>query len=70
MQIARFSDGGFVLHRIQNATHTARLSAWFDSEGALIDAEYIFTSGRTRAVKSNEVRANLARLGKVWKVKQ
>ena len=62
MQISRFSTGGFVLHGI---THLAksRISAWYDAQGALLDAEYPAT-GRT--VRSADVRAGLQTLGPVW----
>lgn len=36
MQITRFNNGGFVLHR---AGPGANISAWYDARGRLLDAE-------------------------------
>jgi hypothetical protein len=40
MQITRFDDGGFVVHKIDQHGDN-RVSAWFDADGYPIDAERI-----------------------------
>jgi hypothetical protein len=37
MQLSRFHDGGFVIHKVRLGA--GRYSAWFDREGRLLDAE-------------------------------
>lgn len=39
MQLAAFATGGFVLHRVTSLT-TSKISAWFDQDGGLVDAEF------------------------------
>lgn len=49
MQIAQFSNGGFVLHRVSVVGYKGRFSAWYDAAGALLDCEQIapgFPNGR------------------------
>jgi hypothetical protein len=49
MQIARFENGGFALHRITLDGYKGRFSAWYDVAGALLDCEQItpgFPNGR------------------------
>lgn len=45
MQVCKFPDGGFVIHRI---THlgSARISAWFAKDGELLDVEKFDKLGR------------------------
>jgi hypothetical protein len=45
IQLARFPDGGFVLHKITAPEYSGRFSAWFDASGGLLDAEQITTRG-------------------------
>ena len=47
MQVSYFTDGGFVIHKIPTRSGGSRLSAWFNSEGVLIDAESINILGRS-----------------------
>jgi hypothetical protein len=64
MQVARFSNGGFVLHKALGG----RTSAWFDVSGNLLDAEFRDIQGRTRPVARNSSRwTSLASLGRVYK---
>lgn len=59
-----FSSGGFVLHRIPY--NGGRLSAWFDDEGKLLDAEYFLKSGKRYHTTDNVKRiAQLA--GNIWR---
>jgi hypothetical protein len=50
MQYARFSNGGYVLHRLKGRW-VGRVSAWFDSSGKLQDVEHFtreaMSSGRS-----------------------
>jgi len=64
MQIARFSQGGFALHAITHLSR-AKISAWFDAQGRLLDAEYA-PSGRAVSARG-PVRTALEALGPVWK---
>lgn len=52
MQLSRFTDGGFVLHKVvTHLNHRSHCSAWFNKDGAILDAELIFRDGRTRQVR-------------------
>jgi len=51
MQIARFSNGGYVVHKIDCPSSDSRCSAWFDADGNILDAERIDTRGRSMPVK-------------------
>jgi hypothetical protein len=42
IQMCRFSNGGFVLHKIPTATGNGRISAWYGPDGRCLDAE-LFT---------------------------
>lgn len=57
-QIARFSTGGFALHRVTSSQFAGRCSAWFDPKGELIDAEQFDSRNRGRPVKRD---------GPVWR---
>lgn len=51
MQIARFTNGGYVIHKI-TGPFKGTVSAWFDREGKLLDAEQIPQPfGNSRPVK-------------------
>lgn len=66
MQVKYFDDGraGFVIHRIDGA------SAWFNSQGDILDAERRDTLGRYRQIKPNSPRWRaLAHLGPIWRDK-
>lgn len=45
IQVCRFSNGGFVLHKITGA-FTGRCSAWFDADGTMTACEQIIGYGR------------------------
>jgi hypothetical protein len=51
VQISRFENGGFVVHKIPCPSSGNRCSAWFDAEGKILDAERIDTRGRSMPVK-------------------
>ena len=53
IQIARFHDGGFVLHKVTSAPCEGRCSAWFDAKGGMLDAEQFDSRDRARPVKRN-----------------
>lgn len=40
MTVSRFTRGGYVIHRITGA-FKGKMSAWFDRNGQLLDAEQI-----------------------------
>jgi len=46
MQISRFVNGGFVLHKIP--ANNGRASAWFDRNGLLLDIEAFNARGASR----------------------
>jgi hypothetical protein len=46
MQIMRFENGGFVIHK---ALHQ-RISAWYDNDGHLLDCEQYNTIGRKQRI--------------------
>lgn len=52
IQKMKFSNGGFVLHRIQG-DFSGKVSAWFDDIGELLDAEQILPSRQCRPIKRN-----------------
>ena len=61
-QFARFSNGGFVLHKCLGK----RLSAWYDKNGVMQDHELIDSLGRSRKASKGDIET-LQRLGNVWK---
>ena len=61
-QIARFNDGGFVLHKCLGKN----LSAWYDKNGVLKDHELIDSLCRSRKAGKDDIET-LHRLGHVWK---
>jgi hypothetical protein len=58
MQHMRFTNGGFCLHKI-TGDFTGKVSAWFDRNGTLLDAEQI-----TRPFESSRP---LKRDGPMWR---
>jgi hypothetical protein len=64
IQKQTFSTGGFVLHRIPY--NGGKLSAWFDAEGKLTDAEYFLQSGKRYRTTDNAKR--IAQMtGNIWR---
>ena len=61
MQISRFPQGGFVLHKCFGQ----RISAWYDSRGILLDCERIDSLGRSRK-PSAAIITRLANMGPNW----
>ena len=61
-QFARFSNGGFVLHKCLSKN----LSAWYDKDGVLKDHVLIDSLGRSRKASNGDIET-LKRLGNVWK---
>lgn len=59
-----FSNGGFVLHRIPY--NGGKLSAWFDADGQLIDAEYFLQSGK-RYRTTEGAKQTAQRFGNIFK---
>lgn len=61
-QLCRFSDGGYVLHKLGGNT-----SAWFDSAGRLLDAERRDKLGRMRGVRFASLAWDeIARAGRIY----
>jgi len=58
IQLSRFPDGGFVIHKISVDGASGRFSAWFDATGKLLDAEQLI-GNRSRPVKRN---------GPIWEI--
>lgn len=61
MQVQRFSDGGFVLHKV----YGQRISAWFSPMGILLDCEKINSRGQSRKPPKSIVE-RLQRMGPNW----
>lgn len=51
--IRTFSNGGFVMHRVELSGYKGRFSAWFSEKRVLVDAEQFVSNGSnvTRGVK-------------------
>lgn len=67
IQYHKFPDGGFVLHKIKTVSAhlvNATVSAWFDCDGKLLDAEFHYRNGRTRAVTGADTKSFLAVIGR------
>jgi hypothetical protein len=62
VQLSRFRDGSFVLHRVSAGDH--RYSVWYDRSGRLLDCERT-TNHEARAVPAGHVhvRAELEWFG-------
>lgn len=68
IQKATFSDGGFILHKIKLACVKGKCSAWYDSNGVLIDAERITSRDISFPVKRNgPIWSELENIGKIYK---
>ena len=63
MQVAKFTDGGFVLHRVKLAGYKAIFSAWYNAAGELLDAECRTQNYTMRAVPAKAVNT-LRNVGK------
>lgn len=51
MQLCRFTNGGYCLHKIEGYWK-GRASAWYDREGRLLDCEQVLAPfGTSRRVK-------------------
>jgi len=64
MQVNYFNNGrtGFVIHKVDGA------SAWYNSQGDILDAERRDALGRYRQIKPNSPRWRaLAQLGPIWR---
>jgi hypothetical protein len=61
MQVQRFSNGGFVLHKCFGQ----RISAWYSNIGILIDCERIDSLGRSRR-PSKTIFERLCYMGPNW----
>lgn len=46
-QIARFSTGGCVIHKIKIGIAPVKYSAWFDADGKMLDAEIVRDGHKT-----------------------
>ena len=68
MQLSRFSNGGYVLHKVTTRlNHRSHCSAWFDADGKLVDAELIFRDGTTRPVRrSRGIWNELCAIGRAY----
>lgn len=64
MQKATFPCGGFVIHKISHLS-PQRISAWFDREGKLIDAQFMPSE---RAVKNKSIILSLESVGRAWRI--
>lgn len=64
MQIARFEDGGFALHRVELFGHKGRFSAWYDAAGELLDCEQVTFSFPNGRRATGGAKAGLEALGK------
>ncbi len=58
MHVQRFSNGGYVAHKVYVEGMTSKFSAWFSAEGDLLDVDRI-----DRLCRSNPVRVG----SKAWK---
>lgn len=64
----QFSTGGFVLHKINPPSGNGNISAWYDAQGGLIDAEYIDRRGRARPIQYGKTLwNNLCYIGQRYK---
>jgi len=60
MQVMRFINGGYAIHHIKG-DFKGNMSAWFDKDGKLLDAEQIpVPFGSSRRVKPNGAMWQLA----------
>jgi hypothetical protein len=57
IQISRFPDGGYVVHKIRIPGKRNNASAWFTAKGEIIDAEYVTKYGQ--GIRSGKVLLEL-----------
>ena len=55
MQVTRFTNGGFVVHKLYLAGMASRFSIWVSPQGILQDAERIDARGRAYPVARNSM---------------
>jgi hypothetical protein len=55
MQVSRFTNGGFVVHKLRLAGMASRFSIWVSAQGILQDAERIDRQGRAYPVKRDSM---------------
>lgn len=73
MQLMRFINGGFVLHKIREGDGVAKykgvISAWYDREGGLLDCQQVLEPfGRIRTIrKGGPIHRYLVELGNRYK---
>lgn len=64
IQKVAFSNGGFVLHRIQLPNARRRMSAWYDAAGQLLSAEAFDSLSRSYPVRADSAAwSQLERIG-------
>jgi len=68
MQFSRFSNGGFVIHKI-TGDFKGKVSAWFDASGSVLDAEQIVNNRSRRVVRGGSIWKRLQSIGSAWKSK-
>ena len=67
MQFSRFTNGGYVLHKMRGYW-SGSASAWFDRNGAMIEAEQITPAGVSRPIRrGGPMWAELQRIGNRYK---
>lgn len=54
MQIAFFSNGGFVAHKYRMPESVCKFSVWFNRDGFAIDAQRIDSMGRAYPVTAKQ----------------
>lgn len=54
MQVRKFPNGGYAVHKIRLPGFRLHYSAWYGPDGTLIDAEAIDSIGRTRSLPEGE----------------
>lgn len=65
MRVCRFTAGGFVIHGLDLPGSSCRVSAWFDDDGLLVDAERITRNNKTLPVEPNsKLWLQIAKRGK------
>ena len=71
MQFHRFHNGGFVIHKIP-APCKGTISAWFNADGTIVDAEQIVRlGGATRFVKRHgPLWQHAGAVGRAWAARQ
>lgn len=66
MQLFRFVNGGFVIHKIQLPGLRTKISAWYDHTGKLLDCESIDSRRHSRKVPESR-HAELQAIGNRYK---